>query len=178
MRTFKVIQTLRPLFAGALLAGAAVAAQAHVGVSVGVNVGVPVYGPPPPVYYGPPVVYAPAYGTVATALPSGAVSVTIGGGRYWRYGGVWYRPYGPRWVVVAPPPTVVQTVVAEAPQPQAPSRPDPIIYPRNGQSAEQMEADRQACNRWAVTQPAAMADASVFQRSIEACMDARGYTMK
>ncbi len=117
--------------------GAAVAAQAHVGVSVGVNVGVPVYGPPPPVYYGPPVVYAPAYGTVATALPSGAVSVTIGGGRYWRYaasgigpmaraGSSWRRR--PRWCRPSSPKR----------RSAGPSRPDPNIYPRNGQSAEQM----------------------------------------
>ena len=60
----------------------------------------------------------------------------------------------------------------------APTRPDPIIYPRNGQSAAQTEADRQECNRWATTQPSAVADASVFQRAVEACMDGRGYTMK
>ena len=56
--------------------------------------------------------------------------------------------------------------------------PTPIIYPRNGQSAQQQEADMQACNRWATTQPAAMNDASVFQRSVEACMDGRGYSMR
>ncbi|MFA6262652.1 MAG: hypothetical protein WC760_14400, partial [Bacteroidia bacterium] len=58
------------------------------------------------------------------------------------------------------------------------TKPDPEIYPRNGQSAQQTEGDRQECNRWAVTQPSAVADASVFQRAVEACMDGRGYTMR
>jgi hypothetical protein len=56
--------------------------------------------------------------------------------------------------------------------------PAPIIYPRNGQSPEQTEADRQDCNRWAVTQPDAVASASVFQRATAACMDTRGYTVR
>ena len=63
-------------------------------------------------------------------------------------------------------------------EPVAPPRPDPIIYPRSGQGPEQTEADRQACNRWATTQRNAMADASVFNRATEACMDARGYTLR
>ena len=56
--------------------------------------------------------------------------------------------------------------------------PEPIFYPRNGQSASQLEADRQACNRWATTQPSAMADAGVFHRATQACMDAQGYTSR
>ena len=60
--------------------------------------------------------------------------------------------------------------------PAAPAVPDPIFYPRNGQSGAQTEADRQDCNRWATTQPRAMADASIFQRATFACMDGRGYT--
>ena len=43
---------------------------------------------------------------------------------------------------------------------------------------QQTEIDRQECNRWATTQPSAVADAGVFQRAVEACMDGRGYTMK
>jgi len=73
-----------------------------------------------------------------------------------------------------PPPAAVY-----APAPvYAPSRPAPVIYPRNGQSNAQLESDSRECNRWATTQPAAMADASVFQRAVEACMDGRGYTLR
>jgi hypothetical protein len=171
---------LRPWLLGALLASTALAAQARGNWSLDLSIGLPIG----PSYYGGPVYAAPGYGGYLTALPAGAVSVTVGGGRYWRYGDHWYRPWGPRWVVVAPPivlaqpePVYVQQA-APAPLPVAPARPDPIIYPRNNQSAEQTEADRRECNRWATTQPAAMAEASAFQRAVEACMDGRGYTMR
>jgi len=93
----------------------------------------------------------------------------------------------PNYVVVNPPvyypyPQPVYTVPATpaAPAPaQAPAAaPEPIFYPRNGQSAAQVEADRQACNRWATTQHNAMNDASIFQRATLACMDGRGYTAR
>jgi hypothetical protein len=74
----------------------------------------------------------------------------------------------------SPPVTVYQTSPAPAPAAAA----DPIFYPRSGQNAAQTEADRQACNRWATTQPKAMADASIFQRATLACMDGRGYTSR
>lgn len=173
--------------------------------------------------------YYPAHGYVALALPHGAVSVAFRGGSYWFHGGVWYRPWGTRYVVVAAPVGIVvpvlppafvtisiagvtyfyangtyytevpgsgYTVVAPppgaetaqpvttspvqpAPPPPKPAPPpEPIIYPRNGQSPAQTEADRVECNRWATTQPAAMADASVFQRAVAACMDGRGYTLR
>lgn len=175
----------------AIAALACGSAQARTSVSVDLNLGLPIggyyghsYGGP--VYaapiYATPVYAAPAYGTVYNALPAGAVSVYVGGGRYWRHGGVYYRPWGPSWVVVAPPVVVpvarsAPLVRAAAPAP-APRRPDPVIAPRNGQSAAQTEYDRQQCNRWATTLPAAMAEASVFHRAVEACMDGRGYTMK
>ncbi len=76
-------------------------------------------------------------------------------------------------VVVAPP-----VVYAEPAPVPAKAPPEPIFYPARDQSAAQLEADRQACNRWATTQPAAMADASVFHRATLACMDARGYTAR
>lgn len=180
MRTFALP---RLLIVGALLGATALGAHARGHWSVDLSVGVPIGG-----YHGG--TYAPGYGTYVNTLPVGAVSLSVGGGRYWRHGGVWYRPWGPRWVVVAPPvvygppPVIVQerpaVVVEEGPPPVKipPSKPDPIIYPRNGQSAQQTEFDRQECNRWATTQPSAMADASVFHRAVEACMDGRGYTMK
>jgi hypothetical protein len=70
----------------------------------------------------------------------------------------------------------VSTVpAASAPAPAA-GPPEPIYYPRNGQSDEQRELDLRECNRWATTQPPAVADAGVFQRAVLACMDGRGYT--
>ena len=173
---------LRLAATAGLLACVVGGAQARGSVSLDLSVGLPLAG----AYSGAPIYGAaygvPAYGTVYGALPYGAVNVQIGGGRYWRHGGVFYRPWGPRWVVVAPPVVVAgaPTVVVQGPPPVvlAPSKPEPIIYPRNGQDAQQTEADRQQCNRWATTQPAALADADVFHRAVEACMDGRGYTMK
>lgn len=56
--------------------------------------------------------------------------------------------------------------------------PDPIIYPSKGQSAAQTETDRRECNRWALSQPRAGAEASVFHRATLACMEGRGYTVR
>ncbi|MEY8876625.1 MAG: hypothetical protein AB9M60_08975 [Leptothrix sp. (in: b-proteobacteria)] len=66
--------------------------------------------------------------------------------------------------------------MAVAPAPVV--KPVPVIAPRDGQTAQQTEADRQECNRWATTQPSALADAELFQRATAACMDARGYTVR
>jgi hypothetical protein len=153
-------RTLRPWAIALVLAGSLAAAQADTSVGLSVNVGGPVY----------------------SALPLGATFVQVGGTRYGRHGSLWYRPWGPRWVAVAAPVVVVPAaraaVVTEAAGAYIPSQPDPVITPRQGQSTEQTELDRQDCNRWATTQPAALADAGVFQRAVAACMDARGYTVK
>jgi hypothetical protein len=101
----------------------------------------------------------------------------------------WYYPG----VVVTQPSTVVietpiqpnsqpnyqpGNAATAPPAPTASMRPEPIIYPRNGQSPQQLEADRQECNRWATTQAGAMTDSSIFLRAVDACMDGRGYTTK
>jgi hypothetical protein len=90
-----------------------------------------------------------------------------------------YGPPAPMVIYSEPmPPVPPPSAVPVPPPPAFGVRPDPVIYPRTGQSPQQTEADRQACNRWATTQQAAMADASIFQRAVEACMDARGYTLR
>jgi hypothetical protein len=106
----------------------------------------------------------------------------------WVWGGVglglglglssYYYDY-PGYVAVQPdvvygPPQPVPLVDGSAPV-QAPA---PLIYPRNGQDAAQTDADSNACSEWAGRQPNATADPSVFRRGIEACMDARGYTLR
>lgn len=45
----------------------------------------------------------PVRGHFVNVLPGGHHVVVYGHSRYYFYGGVWYRPYGPRFVVVAPP---------------------------------------------------------------------------
>ena len=167
--------------------------------------------------------YYPPRGAVMPVLPGGSIGLRFGGHPFWFHAGVWYQPFGGRFVVAVPPIGIVvpllppayatlwigglpyyyangayytpatgqpgYVVVAppagvDAAQPAAPPpppvkpAPDPVIYPRNGQTAQQQEADMQDCNRWATTQPSAMADASVFQRAVSACMDGRGYTVR
>jgi hypothetical protein len=100
----------------------------------------------------------------------GGLGIGLGLGMY--YG----APWAPGYIVVQPPPAAEPSPTP--PEPVARPAPDPVIYPRSGQSAAQTEADRQDCNRWATTQAPAVADASVFQRAVQACMDARGYTVR
>jgi len=125
-------------------------------------------------------VIMPPLGIVIPILPSAYVSLSVGGLPYYYANGVYYTAAvpGPGYTVVAPPQegAVVQAAAVAPALP--PAKPDPVIYPRNGQSPAQTEADRQDCNRWATTQPTAMNDASVFNRAVEACMDGRGYSMR
>lgn len=106
----------------------------------------------------------------------GGVGLGVGlglGAGYW-LGNAWY-PYDPGYAVADPPVVYSTPQAAAAPVPQAPN---PVVYPRNGQSAAQQERDQRACNSWATSQPNAMADGSIFQRAVQACMDGRGYTLK
>ena len=122
-------------------------------------------------------VVQPAFGIVIPLLPPSYVTLTLGGLPYYYANGVYYRPVPDGYVVTAPPPEAATAQVMPA-APPPPPKADPIIYPRNGQPPEQLENDRRDCNRWATTQPNAQADASVFNRAVEACMDGRGYTVK
>ncbi|MDT9002400.1 DUF6515 family protein [Paucibacter sp. APW11] len=122
-------------------------------------------------------VIMPPVGVIIPILPPAYVTLRVGGMPYYYANGIYYAPAvgAPGYVVVQPPAGAETAAPAPAP---APARPDPIIYPRNGQTAQQTEADRQECNRWATSQPAAMNDAGVFNRAVEACMDGRGYSMR
>ena len=53
----------------------------------------------------------PARGAAVAALPAGSVAVRYRGGRYFYRGGVWYRPYGGRYVVFDPPFGIVVPVL-------------------------------------------------------------------
>jgi len=126
--------------------------------------------------YGPRLrVILPPVGIIVPVLPPAYVTLTVGGAPYYYANGVYYAPAPSGYAVVQEPPGVMAAPPAPLPPP---TRPEPIIYPRQGQSGAQTEADRQECNRWASTQRAAMNDASVFNRAVEACMDGRGYSMR
>ncbi|MES3015514.1 MAG: hypothetical protein V4750_17545 [Pseudomonadota bacterium] len=118
------------------------------------------------------------------------------GGNGWVWGGVglglglglasYYNSYpyyynDPGYVVVDPPVVYgAPRTVYSQPVPARGYQSDvqPVIYPRNGQSAAALDADANACSEWAGQQPNATRDPSVFMRSTQACMDARGYTVR
>ena len=128
--------------------------------------------------YGPRYrVVVPPVGIVVPILPAAYATLWLGGAPYYYANGTYYAPAPGGYAVVAPPPGAEDAQPVPPAPPPKPA-PDPIVYPRNGQSAQQTEADHQDCDRWATTQPSAMADASVFQRAVGACMDARGYTLR
>jgi hypothetical protein len=52
-------------------------------------------------------------------------------------------------------------------------------YPKNGQSAEQQNADRRACAQWAASQAPETADGNSidYKRALTACLTGRGYSV-
>jgi hypothetical protein len=156
---------LLPLAAALLLTSAPLAGLAHGRIGLGLTLAIPLVVSP----------WGWETGGCGTARPGGD-------------GAVWWcaLPPPPRPVVPALGPCAGwwwcrhQACCIAAPAhrgrrcaalPTAPTRPDPVMQPRQGQSAEQTEADRRECNRWATTQPAPLADAAVFHRVVQGCMD-------
>ena len=128
-------------------------------------------------------VVAPPIGIVVPMLPTMAVTLRQGGATLFYANGTYYQAHRHGGYVVVPAPAVSTVVIESQPVvvstlPAVKAPPEPIIYPRNGQSPEAQEADLQACNRWATSVPAAMAEAEAFQRAVSACMDGRGYTVR
>ncbi|MEO8835351.1 MAG: hypothetical protein ABI364_01280 [Caldimonas sp.] len=124
--------------------------------------------------------WGPGYFWGGLGLGLGVAAIGYYGGYYGGYGGDYYAPYPAYggYVVDSPEVIVGPTYSTGQPVPQAARAPDPIFYPRNGQSAAATESDRRDCNRWATSQPGAMGDASIFQRATLACMEGRGYTAR
>ncbi len=128
-------------------------------------------------------------------LPHGYYSARYYGSPYYYHGGSWYRPYGPRYVVVAPPIGIGISVLPPYYSTVEPAQggSDVIFaYPREGQSEEQESTDRNECHRWAVdragfdpTRPAGnVAETDMtsrradYRRASTACLEARGYTVR
>ncbi len=152
------------------------------------------------------IVVAPPPGAYLPLLPPDYTTVWVGNAPYYYANGVYYSaaPSG-GYVVAAPPPdsqVVMQpppppAIMAPPPPPGAMPPPSPapyppgaedglIVYPKNGQSAGKMAADRAECTSWAVNQtgydPARSAANDPrrpdFQRAAGACLEAHGYTAR
>ena len=80
--------------------------------------------------------------------------------------GVYCAPAANGYTVVAPPGADSAEALPVFPPPHPPAAaaspaPEPIVYPRNGQSAVQTDNDRQDCQRWAAAQPNAGIDVQI-----------------
>lgn len=133
------------------------------------------------------VVVMPPFGIVVPVLPPYYTTIWVAGAPYYYADGVYYvwRPAMQGYVVTEPPEP--SHVVTGAPGPD-----QFYVYPERGQSAEQQAKDRYECHSWAVgqtgfdpSQPAAglgeselVGKRADYRRAIEACLDARGYSVK
>ncbi|MCI3947220.1 glycine zipper family protein [Pseudomonas syringae] len=178
--------------------------------------------------WGPGPQYRPGY--AIDRVPGGYSRIPYRGQDYFYSQGYWYRPQGPRYIVVTPPygvrvrslpsysqevwigssllflaagtyyayqPDTQDYVVVNPPQneatyQQAPAQPqsngyDPVAYPENGQSPQQVELDHYQCYRWAAEQsgfdPANVTGqpppdvVDLYRRSMGACLAGRGYSV-
>ena len=121
------------------------------------------------------LVVAPPFGIFVPLLPFAYVTLQVGGMPYYYANGVYYaQAPGQGYVTVAPP---AETVVMQPAPPMPAAAPEMILYPRNGQSAQETQRDRQECMQWASGQANAT-EMGVFQRALAACLDGRGYSTR
>ncbi|KAA8694260.1 Uncharacterized protein ALO80_00171 [Pseudomonas caricapapayae] len=178
--------------------------------------------------WGPGPQYRPGY--AIDRVPGGYSRIPYRGQDYYYSGGYWYRPQGPRYVVVTPPygvrvsrlpsysqevwigssllflaagtyyayqpdsqdyvvvnPPQNEAVYQQAPAEQQSNGYDPVAYPANGQSPQQVELDHYQCYRQAADQsgfdpanvsgqpPPERVDA--YGRLMGDCLAGRGYSV-
>ena len=126
------------------------------------------------------VVVSAPIGARVGILPYGFRSVWIGPRRYFYVNSTYYvyasttRDY----VVVSAPKGATE---------QASAAPDPVVYPAEGQTEEQIDQDRYECHRWAMeqsdfdptrSQQDSSADQDKYNRALKACLEGRGYSVQ
>lgn len=135
------------------------------------------------------VVVRPAVGVFVPFLPPFYTTVWFAGVPYYYANDVYYvwRPHRRGYEVVEPPGGVSASTTAPASPPS-----ELYIYPKKGQSEEQQARDRYECHSWASSQTGfdpteplggvgesqAMAKRADYQRAMQACLEARGYSVK
>jgi hypothetical protein len=134
----------------------------------------------------PRAYYRPGFIGFIPLLPAFYSTFWFGGVSYYYANDLYYTwspdRYG--YVVTAPPPAAESAPAGEA---ESGGSASVYVYPRNGQSEEQVANDRYECHQWAVGQtgfdPTRGMDQSEsasssddYRRAMIACLDARGYS--
>lgn len=142
-------------------------------------------------YGGGFLVVGPPFGLFVPVLPAFATVVVLGGVTYYYANDTYYlyHPNRNQYEVVdvsASAPTMA--AVSPPPAAAVPSGSESIfVYPKNGQSQEMQAKDRYECHRWAADQTGfdpsrgdggAQARRSDYFRAQQACLEARGYTVR
>ena len=137
--------------------------------------------------YGPRyVVVTPPIGVFVPLLPYFYTTLWFGGTPYYHANDAYYLWRAPRraYEVVTPPAAVQASQVL-------PPAEELFVYPREGQSPEQVDFDRYECHRWASDQtgfdPTRPEDGVPYEqagtvraeylRAMTACLEARGYSV-
>lgn len=131
------------------------------------------------------VVVTPPYGARVRSLPSYSREIWVGSSLLFLAAGTYYtyQPDTQEYVVVTPP--ADEAVYEEANQGNGY---DPVAWPQNGQSPQQVELDHYQCYRWAadesgfdpatVTYEPAPQVVDQYRRSMGACLVQRGYSVQ
>jgi hypothetical protein len=135
------------------------------------------------------IVTRPPTGLFLTVLPPFYTTVWFGGAPYYYADNVYYQwqPSANGYAVVDPPPGADQPG-----EPPAAAGDDFYIYPKNGQTQEQQAADQYECHNWSKSQtgfdPTQQGGGAApnetgsrreqYQRAMNACLEARGYSVK
>lgn len=126
------------------------------------------------------VVVAAPLGALVSLLPPGYASLYIGGVPYYYANQTYYV-----WDRRAPGYRVVEEPAGTDAATTVPS--DLFVYPKAGQSEEQVAQDRYECHRWAVKEtgydpsagsPLSDAARAEYHRAMSACLEARSYSVK
>jgi hypothetical protein len=150
--------------------------------------------------YWPHAWYYPGWAWYLPVLPVGYVTYWWGGVPYYYWNSLYYTwsPADTGYVVTNPPPAAGTDQGSadasggsggyEQAAPQAgygAGSGDVYVYPRNGQTEEQMQNDRYECHGWAVSQsgfdptrPQQTGNPDDYRRAMVACLDARGYSSR
>ncbi len=139
--------------------------------------------------------FYPGFAWFLPILPIGYATFWWGGVPYYYYNNLYYTysPADSGYVVTEPPPAAGddsgdagQAGTAGQPAPPVGSAANIYLYPRNGQSDQQMANDRYECHSWAVGQTgfdptrggAQSGSPDDYRRAMISCLDARGYSAR